>query len=191
MVPCCESMIRKCYSPAAKLPVQYRSASGCDCDRKIKCIRPRGSVLTFCVGHGAYRITACKLRNVLNSGAQVSILLTGNQTMFHSYYYDNPLYVCEYKSIYYSKLAWGMETTKLTKKEMFAVLAVYYGKQETYKKNKPILAENFKAKIELNEHVFNTSYLKIPNNLQSCNIQQHPTGDPYNRVWADRDLPGL
>jgi hypothetical protein len=46
--------------------------------------------------------------------------------------------------------------TKLTMKEIIAVLAVYYGKQETDKKNKPILAEIFKAEIEFNEHVLHT-----------------------------------
>jgi hypothetical protein len=35
----------------------------------------------------------------------------------------------------------GVDVTKLTKKEIIAVLSVYYGKQETYKKNKPILLE--------------------------------------------------
>jgi hypothetical protein len=151
-------MIRKCYSPTPKLPVQYLIGSRCDCDRGIKCTRPRGSVLMFCVDHGAYGITACKLRNIINSGAQVSILLTGNQTMFYSYYYDNPLYVCKSISRQYFKLAnmliaKGADVTKLTKKEIIAVLAVYYGKQETYKKNKTILAVILKAEIELNEHI--------------------------------------
>jgi hypothetical protein len=158
MVPCYESMIRKCYSPASKLPVHYRSGSRCDCDCKIKCIRPHGRLLMCCVDHGAYGITSCKLRNILNSGTQVSILITGNQTMFNSYHYENALYVCEYVSRQYSKLAnkliaRGMDATKLTKKEIIAVLAVYYGKQETYKKNKPILVELLKAEIELNEHL--------------------------------------
>jgi hypothetical protein len=152
-------MIRNCYSPTPNLPVQYRS--GRWCDRKIKCIRPRGSILMCCADHGAYGITACKLRHIINSGAQVSILIPGNQTMFHSYYYDNPLCVCESISRQYSKLASkliarGMDVTKLTKKEMIAVLAVYYGKQETDKKNKPILSEILKAEIELNEHVLHT-----------------------------------
>jgi hypothetical protein len=91
VVPCYESLIRKCYSPIHMLPVQCRSGSRCDCHRNIKCIRPLGSVLLFCVDHGAYGITSCTLKNILNSGAQVSMLLTGNQTMFHSYYYDNQL----------------------------------------------------------------------------------------------------
>jgi hypothetical protein len=47
----------------------------------------------------------------------------------------------------------GMDATKLTKKEIIPILSVYYGKQETHKKNKPILAELLKAEIELNEHV--------------------------------------
>jgi hypothetical protein len=111
----------------------------------------------FWVDHGAYGIKSCKLRNTLNSGAQVSILITG-QTMFHSYYYDNPLYVCESIVRQYSKIAnklitRRMDATKLTKKEIIAVIAVYYGKQETDKNNKPILAELLKVEIELNEHV--------------------------------------
>jgi hypothetical protein len=81
--------------------------------------------------------------------------------MFHSYYYENPLYVCECISRQYSKLAnrriaRGMDTTKLTKKESSVVLAVYYGKQETDKKNKSILAQLLKAEIEFNEHVLHT-----------------------------------
>jgi hypothetical protein len=92
-VPCYESMIRTCYPPTPKLPVQYRIGSRCDCDHKIKCIHPRGSILMFCVDRGAYEITSCKLTHILNIRAQVSILLTGNQTMFHSYYYDNPICV--------------------------------------------------------------------------------------------------
>jgi hypothetical protein len=77
----------------------------------------------FCVDHGSYGITSRELRNILSSGAQVSILLSGNQTMFHSYYYDNPLYLCEYISRNYYKLASnriarGLDMTKLTKKEM-------------------------------------------------------------------------
>jgi hypothetical protein len=65
--------------------------------------------------------------------------------------------VCESISRQYSKLpnkliARGLDATKLTKKEIIAVLTVYYGKQETYKKNKPILAELLKTEIELNEH---------------------------------------
>jgi hypothetical protein len=39
---------------------------------------------------------------------------------------------------------------------MVAVLAVYYGKQETDKNNKPILVEFLKEEIELNEHVLHT-----------------------------------
>jgi hypothetical protein len=150
MVPCYESMISKCYPPKPKLPVQYRIGSRYDCDHKIKCMRTSGSVLMFCVDHEAYGITSCTLRNIINIGAQLSLLITGNQTMFHSYYYDNPLYV--FKSIIrrYSKLATklitrGVGVTKLTKKETIAVLAVYYGKQETDKKNKLILAEILKA----------------------------------------------
>jgi hypothetical protein len=38
-------------------------------------------------------------------------------------------------------IARGMDAKKLMKKEIIAVLAVYYGKQETDKKNTPILAE--------------------------------------------------
>jgi hypothetical protein len=91
MVRWYESMIRKCYSPTPSVPVQYRIGSRCECGRNIKCIRPHGSVLMFCVDHGAYGITSCKLRIIIDSGAQVSILLTGHQTIFHSYYYDNPL----------------------------------------------------------------------------------------------------
>jgi hypothetical protein len=99
MVPCYESMIRKCYSPTPKLPVHYGSASRCDYKFKVKYICPRGNVLMSFVDHGAYGIISCKLRmNILNNGAQVSILLTGNHTMFHSYYHDNPLYMCEYIS---------------------------------------------------------------------------------------------
>jgi hypothetical protein len=99
------------------------------------CICPHGRILMFCVDNGAYGITSCKLRNILNRGAQVSILLTGNQTMFYSYYYDNPLYMCESTSRQYSKLAnkliaRGTDATKLTKKEIIAVLAAYYGKAE-------------------------------------------------------------
>jgi hypothetical protein len=105
-----------------------------------------------------YGITSCKLMDIINSGAQVSILLTSNQTMFHSYYYDNPLYVCKYISRQYSNLAnkliaREMDVTKLTKKDIIVVLAVYYGKQETDKESKPILAEILKSKIKLNEHV--------------------------------------
>jgi hypothetical protein len=138
MVPCYESLIMKCYSLAPTLPAQCRSGSRCDCDRNIKCIRPSVSVLMFCVDHGVYGITSCKLRNILNSGAQVSMPLTGNQTMFHSYYYDKPLYVCESISRQCSKLdtkliARGVDATKLTKKDIIAVLTVYYGMQETEK----------------------------------------------------------
>jgi two-component sensor histidine kinase len=50
-------------------------------------------------------------------------------------------------------IARGVDATKLAKKEINAVLAVYYGKQETVKKNKPILAELLKVEIELNEHI--------------------------------------
>jgi hypothetical protein len=62
--------------------------------------------------------------------------------MYHSHYYDNQLYVCEFIGRQYSKLAnklvaRGMDATKLTKKEIIAVLSFYYGKQETYKKNSP------------------------------------------------------
>jgi hypothetical protein len=39
----------------------------------------------------------------------------------------------------------GLDAKKLTKKEIIAVLAVYYGKQETYNNNKPILAELLKT----------------------------------------------
>jgi hypothetical protein len=39
----------------------------------------------------------------------------------------------------------GMDMTKLTKKEIIDVLEVYYGTQETAKKNKPILAELLKS----------------------------------------------
>jgi hypothetical protein len=49
-----------------------------------------------------------------------------------------------------------MDATKLTKKKIIGVLAVYYGKQETDKKNKPVLANLLKAEIELNEHVLYT-----------------------------------
>jgi hypothetical protein len=127
MVPCYDSMLGKCYSPTPKLHVQYHSGSRCDCDRKIKYIHPHGSVLMICVDHGAYGITSCKLRNILSRGAQVSILVTGNQTMFHSYYHDNPLCVCEYLSRQYSKLAnkrmaRGVDATKLTKKDIISVL---------------------------------------------------------------------
>jgi hypothetical protein len=161
MVPCYESLMRKCYPPTPNLHVQYRSGSRCDCDCKIKCIRPRGSVLMYCVDHGAYGMASCKLRNILNNGAQVSILLTGNQTMFHSYYYDNPVYVCESISRQYSKLdnkiiTRGVDAAKLTRKDIIAALAVYYGKQETDKKNTPILTEILKAEIELNEHELHT-----------------------------------
>jgi hypothetical protein len=48
-----------------------------------------------------------------------------------------------------------MDATKQTKKEIIAVLAGYYGKQET-DKNKPVLADLLKAEIELNEHVLHT-----------------------------------
>jgi hypothetical protein len=96
----------------------------------IKYIHPDGSILMCCVDHGSYGITSCKLRNIFNSGAQASVLITGNQTMFHSYYYDNPLYMCEYIIIHYSKLAnkriaRGMDTSKLTKKKSIAVLAQF------------------------------------------------------------------
>jgi hypothetical protein len=37
-------------------------------------------------------------------------------------------------------IARGTDVTKLMKKEIIAVLTVYYGKQEIDKKNKPILA---------------------------------------------------
>jgi hypothetical protein len=53
-------------------------------------------------------------------------------------------------------IARGMDATKLTKKDSIAVLEVYYGKQEIYKKNKPILVELLKSEIELNEHVLHT-----------------------------------
>jgi hypothetical protein len=53
-------------------------------------------------------------------------------------------------------IARGVDATKLTKKEMIALLAVCYGKQETYKNNKPILVVLLKAEIELNEHVLHT-----------------------------------
>jgi hypothetical protein len=46
-----------------------------------------------------------------------------------------------------------MDATKITKKEISAVLAVCYGKQETDQKNKPILVELLKAEIEFNERV--------------------------------------
>jgi hypothetical protein len=49
-----------------------------------------------------------------------------------------------------------MDATKLTKKEIIAVLAVYYGKQETDRNNKPVFAELLKAEIELNEHALHT-----------------------------------
>jgi hypothetical protein len=42
-------------------------------------------------------------------------------------------------------IARGMDVTQLMEKEIIAVLAVYYGKQETDKNNKPILAELLKA----------------------------------------------
>jgi hypothetical protein len=143
-------MIRKCYPPTPKLPVQYRIGSRCDCDREINRSMPRVGVIMFCVDRGAYGITSCKLRIIINSGARVSILLTGNQLMFHSYYYDNTLYACKYISRKFSKLAHnliarGTDVTKLTKKEIIAVLAVNYGNQETDKKNKPILTYILKA----------------------------------------------
>jgi hypothetical protein len=59
-------------------------------------------------------------------------------------------------------IARGVKVARLTKKESFAVLAVYYGKQESDKKNKPILVEIFKAEIELNENVLNSMQMKIP-----------------------------
>jgi hypothetical protein len=68
-------------------------------------------------------------------------------------------YVCESIIRQYSKLAnkliaRGLDVTTLTKKGIISVLmTVHYGKQETYKKNKPILAELLKAEIELIEHV--------------------------------------
>ena len=46
-----------------------------------------------------------------------------------------------------------MNATKITKKEIISVLAVYYEKKETNNKNKPILAEIFKAEIVWNEYV--------------------------------------
>jgi hypothetical protein len=47
-------------------------------------------------------------------------------------------------------IARGLVVIKLTKKEIIAVVAVYYEKQEISKKNKLILAELLKAYIELN-----------------------------------------
>jgi hypothetical protein len=84
--------------------------------------------------------------NILNSGAHVSILITSNQTMFHSYYYYNTLHMCgsignNYPKLANKVIARGLDATKLMKKEIIAVLAVYYGKQETHTKNTPILSE--------------------------------------------------
>jgi hypothetical protein len=39
----------------------------------------------------------------------------------------------------------GMDKARLTEKEISTALSVYYGKQETDKKNKPILAELLKS----------------------------------------------
>jgi hypothetical protein len=58
-----------------------------------------------------------------------------------------------YSGVIDKLIARGMDETKLTKKDIIAVLAVYYGKQETDKKNNPILTELLKAEMELNEHV--------------------------------------
>jgi hypothetical protein len=49
----------------------------------------------------------------------------------------------------------GMDVTNLTE-NIIAALAAYYGKQETAKKNKPVLADLLKAEIELNEHILHT-----------------------------------
>jgi hypothetical protein len=53
-------------------------------------------------------------------------------------------------------IARGMDVTKLMKNQSFAVLAAYYGKQETDNKKKPILAELLRAEIELNDHLLHT-----------------------------------
>jgi hypothetical protein len=57
-------------------------------------------------------------------------------------------------------IARGLNARKLMKKQISAVLVVYYGKQETDKKNKPILVELLKAEIELNETVLHTTVFK-------------------------------
>ena len=51
----------------------------------------------------------------------------------------------------------GVYAKKLTKKEIIAVLEVYYGKKETGKNNKPILAEILKSENLWDEYVLHTN----------------------------------